>query len=44
MNSQPAHRRGGSVFETVKAVLWGFLGCAAMRTTSATSRASIPFT
>jgi hypothetical protein len=26
MNSQPAHRRGGSVFETVKAVLWGFLG------------------
>lgn len=26
MNAQPAHQRSGSVFETVKAVLWGFLG------------------
>ena len=26
MSAQPAHRRSGSVFETVKAVLWGFLG------------------
>lgn len=26
MSAQPAHRRRGAVFETVKAVLWGFLG------------------
>lgn len=26
MSAQPAHRRRGSIFETVKAVLWGFLG------------------
>jgi hypothetical protein len=26
MSAQPAHQRNGSVFETVKAVLWGFLG------------------
>ena len=26
MSTQPAHQRKGSVIETVKAVLWGFLG------------------
>ena len=26
MNHTPAHRRRGSLFDTVKAVLWGFLG------------------
>lgn len=26
MNQTPAHRRRGSLFDTVKAVLWGFLG------------------
>ena len=26
MNGLPAHRRKGSLVETVRAVLWGFLG------------------
>ena len=26
MSTQPAHQRKGSVIDTVKAVLWGFLG------------------
>ena len=26
MNATPAHRRKASLLETVKAVLWGFLG------------------
>ena len=26
MTDQPAHRRKGSLVETVRAVLWGFLG------------------
>ena len=26
MNNVPAHRRRGSLLDTVKAVLWGFLG------------------